>query len=342
MDGGLRTTAIGSLPLTDPAEAARRVFDLGLDVPFWPELPKLGWREGMIPQAVDGFPCVRFDEGKKSVWFDTSPDAKAEELTAFYEKALAEDPAHFAMPEASSAGLYAFLAECERRGERYPVLKGHITGPLTVGLGAKNSEGVAVFYDPEMVDVLCRGLALRALWQVRELEKHADEVIVFYDEPVLAGFGTSAYLSLTAEAVIETLGEAIAPLKAEAAVGIHCCGNTDWAMMTRTGADVVSFDSHGYQRSLALYPDAVREFLEAGGNIAWGAVPTLEHVGEETADQLTARLREGFALLVAKGIPEDLIRRKALLTPGCGAGSLTEEELRWVFDSLEAVRDSVR
>jgi hypothetical protein len=295
----------------------------------------------MIPQAAEGFPCARYDDEKKALSFDTSPDVKAQELTAFYEKALAENPDDFAMPESSAAGLHTFLSELEARRETFAVLKGHITGPLTVGLGAKDSEGKAVFYDTEMVDVICRGLALRARWQARELKRYADQVMIFFDEPVLAGFGTSAYLSLTADLVVETLKRVIEPSRADAIIGVHCCGNTDWAMMTRTGADIISFDSHGYQQSLALYPDDVRAFLEAGGNIGWGAVPTLHDVGVDSAETLTAKLREGFGLLAAKGVPVDLIRRCALITPGCGASSLTEAEVCWVFDSLRAVRDNV-
>ncbi|MFZ5444075.1 MAG: hypothetical protein ACOZQL_29000 [Myxococcota bacterium] len=48
----MRTTGIGSLPFTEPAEAL--AYSLAHDLPFLPELPKLDPAEFMIPAALAG------------------------------------------------------------------------------------------------------------------------------------------------------------------------------------------------------------------------------------------------------------------------------------------------
>jgi hypothetical protein len=74
------TTGIGSLPHTDPEEACRLVLET-FDMPFWPQLPKLSFRESMIPQFSEGMPSLRIDEEKEILWVEKDSDA----LTKFYE-----------------------------------------------------------------------------------------------------------------------------------------------------------------------------------------------------------------------------------------------------------------
>ncbi len=52
------TTGIGSLPHTDPEEACGLVLAT-FDIPFWPQLPKLSFRESMIPQFSEGMPFFK-------------------------------------------------------------------------------------------------------------------------------------------------------------------------------------------------------------------------------------------------------------------------------------------
>lgn len=53
--GELSTTAMGILPHEDVDEALRPA--LSVLIPFWPQLPKLSFREDMYVQAMEGFPA---------------------------------------------------------------------------------------------------------------------------------------------------------------------------------------------------------------------------------------------------------------------------------------------
>ncbi len=83
-------------------------------------------------------------------------------------------------------------------------------------------------------------------------------------------------------------------------------------------------------------------FLEKGGVLAWGIVPTSSKIEGETADSLVKRLNTLVAGLAGKGIPENLIWEKCLLTPSCGTGSLSRELSERVFAVLQQVSRKLR
>jgi hypothetical protein len=61
-----QTTAMGIMPHTD-IERALEVA-LSLDIPFWPQLPKVSYFEDMYVQALENFPGVKIDSVNQSVW----------------------------------------------------------------------------------------------------------------------------------------------------------------------------------------------------------------------------------------------------------------------------------
>ncbi|MFH1129037.1 MAG: methionine synthase, partial [Candidatus Omnitrophota bacterium] len=52
-------TGIGSLPYEDPAKAVDLVLKYLPQIPFWPQLPKLGGCEGMVAQFAQNLPCLK-------------------------------------------------------------------------------------------------------------------------------------------------------------------------------------------------------------------------------------------------------------------------------------------
>ncbi len=336
------TTAIGSLPGADAAEAVKFVFDCGVNIPFWPQLPARSFLEGMIPQYSEGLPFVRVDEGEKRIWCEI-PDDRSEALTTFFEKYLAGDADAFAVSPGYAAGLDAFLDEVKSRGTKFDCLKGHITGPVTMTLGIADQNKRAIFYDAEMRDVVVKLLVMKARSQVRLLAPYCERVMVFLDEPVLAGFGTSAYLGLSANDVVSMCSEIIEAIHGEGALaGVHCCSNTDWSLLMSAGFDVVNFDAYGYARAVALYTDAVQDFLDRGGVFAWGIVPTTDEIDVANVKTIWSKLDEGMRLLIKKGFAEAGLRRQCLLTPSCGAGSLRQDQCKKVFDLLAQTRERLR
>ena len=59
--------------------------------------------------------------------------------------------------------------------------------------------------------------------------------------------------------------------------GVHCCGGGDWAAILAAGPAVLSLPADAGCRRVS--PAIWRAFLDGGGWIAWGAVPTDRPVG---------------------------------------------------------------
>ena len=207
-----------------------------------------------------------------------------------------------------------------------PFIKGQSVGPITLAAFLKDSEGKSVLYDQELCEAVAKGLAIKALWQVRELEKSGKKPVLFFDEPYLSSFG-SAFTAIQRDDIIRLLKDAVHYLKerADVLIGIHCCGNTDWAMIAETDTDIINFDAHDYLSSFLLYREDLLVFLKKGGNIAWGIVPTFQYTGRETPESLFSKLESGLERLIEWGLEREDIARHSLLTPACGMGSMTEE-----------------
>ena len=130
----------------------------------------------------------------------------------------------------------------------------------------------------------------------------------------------SSFVSLSREQALGLLEEVFAGLRG--IKGVHCCGNTDWSVLLSTSADILSLDAYDYAETLALYPEEVARYLERGGILAWGIVPSGPAAESETAESLVDRLERAIGMLVNKGVPEEALFEVGLVSPSCGLGSL--------------------
>jgi methionine synthase II (cobalamin-independent) len=326
------TTGIGSLPHTDPEEAVNLILP-AFDIPFWPQLPKLSFRELMIPQYSEGLPFIRLDETRKSVYIERGGD----ELERFYESY--DDSTKIAVSESFAAGLHAFLRLT--KGRRFDFLKGHVTGPLTFTLGLTDRAGRPAYYDEELREVYLMGLKAKTRWQVDALRSRADKLVIFIDEPIASALGGTSYMGVRREEAVRLVSEAAAEIKRCGALsGIHCCGRAEWPLLMESGTDILSFDAYEFGDTLGLYPTELRAYLEAGGTLAWGIVPTTEAV--KTATE--ASIREVFLKrmeALSSRVPETLLKERIILTPSCGTGSLSKEQAARVFQLLAGVKESL-
>lgn len=335
-----RATAIGSFPHPAPAAALDLILEHLADIPVWPQLPQRAFIEGMCPQYSEGLPAVLLDENEKSISVDTG-DALAAHVEKFYEQYLSEDLAPFVISGHAAPGLHAYLERLAGRSDLFAA-KGHTTGPVTWGLTVCDQDKRSAWYNDMLRDGLVKGLARKAQWQALQLKKVNDRVIVFIDEPYLQSFGSAA-VPLREDETLGALHEVIDAIhQGGALAGIHVCGNTDWGMITRTGTDIINFDAFEYAEALALYPREIRGFLENGGALAWGIVPSTEAIDGVTLDGLVSDLRRGMGLLVNQGIAESLILERALITPSCGGGSLNIEQNRNMLTLTAAVSRTLR
>jgi methionine synthase II (cobalamin-independent) len=327
------TTGIGSLPLLDPEEACRLVLH-AFDIPFWPQLPKLSFREFMVPQYSEGMPFFRIDEERQTAWVERGG---SDELERFYEGW--KEGCRIALSEDYARGLHTFLRLV--RNKKFAFVKGHVTGPLTFSLGLKDAEGKPIYYDEELREISLMLLKAKTRWQIDALKSCAEKVIIFIYEPILSALGSSAYLGVSQEESLRLIREMTAAIGLEGAIsGIHCCGNADWPLVIGSGSDIINFDAYGYVDTVSLYPEEFKDFLEKGGVLAWGIVPTSDAITRESPESVKEKFEAGIQKLSGH-IPESLLLSRIILTPSCGTGSRSIEETLKVFQILMRLKEAL-
>ena len=335
-------TAIGSMPFDDPGKAIDLILSKLPSAPHWPQLPKLGLNEQMEIQFSEHMPCAVIDREKTRLYFDTSGDY-SEAFAQFYETyLLAMDPkegsgdcAAAAVSPAFSRGIYALEEKLRTLGAKLPFVKCQVTGPCSFALTVVDEKKRAIYYNEEFRDMIVKALVMICRWQVRMFKPFAEQVICFIDEPILSAFGSSTYVSVRRDDVINLLTDMVAAVHADGGIaGMHCCGNTEWSIPIDAGADIINFDAFQYGETIAMYAEAVKNFLAKGGALAWGIVPTSTLIKEETVEGLAIRFESMMDHLASRGVGKRLITDQALLTPSCGTGSLKPEEAELVYDRL--------
>jgi hypothetical protein len=336
-------TAIGSFPHKDAGAACDLILKSIPDIPTWPQLPAIDFREGMEIQYSEGLPRVVIDSEAQRMHFDTGGDPSTE-LATFYEHYLAEDTEYFGISEEFSRGLY----EMERRLSdgtlgRPEYFKNHITGPLTMGLSRTDENKRAIYYNDVFRDVIVKGMEMKARWLLRRFAPLGCPQICFIDEPILSAFGSSTYVSVERSDVVKCLSEVVLAIHKEGALaGTHCCGNTEWTIPVDAGVDIISFDAYQYGETIGYYPGQIKGFLERGGVLAWGVVPSTGVIADETPEALVERLGQLMAGLAAKGIDSDILWERCLLTPSCGTGSSEQTSAERVLSVLCEVSSILR
>jgi methionine synthase II (cobalamin-independent) len=224
-------------------------------------------------------------------------------------------------------------------------VKGQITGPITFSTGIHDQNKNAIFYNEQLRDAAVKLIALKAKWQVRQLSTLGCPVIIFFDEPALAGYGTSEFISISLDEITSCFEEVMEAVRSEGGLaGVHVCANTDWSLVLKSSADIVSFDAYSYFDRFILYPDLIKTFIESGRILAWGIVPTgdVEDIEKETTDSLLAQWEEKVQAIVALGINRSRLLAQSLITPSCGTGSLSLDLAKKVLRITREVSDRAR
>ena len=331
------TTHVGSVPHTDAKDLNARLLST-LDIPCWLQLPRRDFRENIYTQYAPTLPGAVVLEDKEKAIIDFNAADFDAALETFYQAVIDENIDAFALHPDYAQGFYALQEALRQNPTQYA--KGQVMGPISFGLTVTDRDGRACLYNDVYVDVLIKHMSWNARWQVKQLQKVSENIILFVDEPYMASFG-SAYVSLGKEQVIAWLDEVYETLHIEGAItGTHCCGNTDWGVLLDTQVDILNLDAYDYIENLALYPVELRKFLDRGGAICWGLIPNNNHIFHETPRLLADKLRNGIRLICEKAarrgvtIRPDEFASRSLLAPACGLGPATVEIADRAFDML--------
>jgi methionine synthase II (cobalamin-independent) len=330
-------TVVGSFPHVEAQALVETLLRRLPALPGWPQLPARDFRESMYVQYCEGLPGAVIDRERERLFF-RADDGFAAQLEGFYEAVVTADVERFAISREHALGLHTFLDAIDRLGAGRPAwLKGQVTGPFSFAMSVTDEGKRALAYTPELCEVAVQGMALKARWMARTLRGLAADALVVLDEPYLCSFG-SAFVNMSREEVMAAIDGAAAAVHAEGALcGLHCCGNTDWSLVLQTAIDVVNFDAHEYFQGLSLYPAELSAFLERGGVLSWGIVPTSGEAAKLGATALLRELDEHVEELTRKGLSRERLLRQSLITPACGLGTRTLAEAEQVLDVLGEV-----
>lgn len=289
-------TSIGSVPHVDPGDAVDFELRHHGRMPAAPSLPARSRREGMIAQAAHGVAGVDVQDDGSLVINDADLDPEAP-LT---DQGFRSD---------AFVGLRAFLGVMADRGGP---LKVSITGPVTLGI-ALNAAGVPADLSFRIAGSAVRQRARALASYVRQRVPGA-QLVTFVDEPAL---GSALFPDFPIDPLdaVDLTSSVLATLERLSITALHCCGTADWKLLLQSGPQIISLP---IDAGLEAAAGSFAQFLDRGGWVAWGAVPTDRPIGT-TVDRLWRQLSQLWCTLVSDGACDPVkLRTQAIITPACG------------------------
>jgi hypothetical protein len=343
---------MGSMPGTDPAEAAAVVVGELPDLPHLPELPGRGLGADMIGRTAA-----------------LLVDLAVEVVPSAYRVTVRPGADHRRAVDLMQRDLDAFGDAVERAGGQPAAVKVQVAGPWTLTSEIELPRGHRVLTDHgarrEFAESLAEGIAAH----VTEVGKRTGRpVLVQLDEPslpaVLAGAlptpsGLGTVPAVPGADVRDVLSTVVAA--AQAATGqpvvVHCCATRPpVALLRAAGAQAIALDATLLGGAPAALADEIGEAWDAGTTFLLGLVPTTgpatpsslaghpHPVGVDvrekrrtpTPPSLAELAGPALRLVDRLGFPRSMLAERALPTPTCGLGCATAE---WSVRALALARD---
>ena len=302
--GNLLTTAMAVMPHRDVDRALETA--LSLDVPFWPQLPNLNYYEDMYVQAAEHFPGIVLDVEKKTLRFSL------DKFTEEFEETMArfDDPPYFDISPEYSVVYHRFRA-LDLSGR--PAIRGQLEGPVSFGFNILDQDERPILFDDTIRPFMFEFMSKRINVQLAGLKQQNPNAFMFIDEPGMQFIfsALSGYNDQKAKGDLETFLAAI-----EHPRGIHLCGNPDWDFLLNLDMDILSMDVYSNAEIFVSCAGSVKRFLDRGGVIVWGIVPTgIEAFAKENLGFLAMRLEDIWKRLGEKGIDIDYLLSRSMLSP---------------------------
>lgn len=313
-------TGIGSLPGTDPAEAARLVVGELPELPHLAELPGRGAGADMIGRTAALLVDLPVEIVPSGWRLTARPGRDLRRARDFLARDLD------ALEEAA--------------GTHNGPVKVQAVGPLTLAASIELATGHRAVSDPGAVRDLTQSLAAGLGQHLDELRRRLPGAapVLQLDEPSLpavlggrvptpSGYGTvRAVDALVAEQALRDV-LAVAP---EGARVVHCCADdVPFDVVRNAGVDAISLDAATL--SSTVY-DALGEAVEAGTSLWLGVLPSTD--AAVSFDAARDRLR---ALWSELGFPLTQLADGVVPTPTCGLAGASPEHVRAVFRVLRDV-----
>ncbi len=287
--------------------------------------------ESMLVQYLEGIPGWEPSNGE--VRFLEPEDVSG--LEKIIDEIENRQIKNFCISSSYSLTYQKFLTRI--RGAELNIVKGQVIGPITFLTSHKKGNNQLLISDDFYREIIPKILKLKALCQARDFRESNEmaDRIIFFDEPILSQIG-SAVLNLKKEDVRSIYQDILWDEK-DYFSGIHICGNSEWDFIMSLPLDIINFDAYSYSEEFFLYSYDIKKFVENGGYIAFGIVPT----DEETIKNITEKdikEKKNFILANLKKILSiDKISERVFFTPACGMGALSTENAIKALNILKIV-----
>lgn len=331
--GNLLTTAMGIMPHRDVDRALE--IALSVDVPFWPQLPLFSYYEDMYVQVSEHFPGILLDLEKRTLRFSMEKFIREVEETMEHF----DEPEYFDISDTYSVVYRKFL---ELDLSNRPAIRGQLEGPISFGFRVVDQDDRPIIFDDTVRSFMLEFLAKRVNIQLSQLKKLNTNAFMFVDEPglqflfsAMAGYGDQA-----ARGDMETFFSMI-----DRPRGVHLCGNPDWDFLLGQDLDILSIDVYTNGEVFPLYRSSIRRFLERGGILVWGIVPTnFEHFEKEDMVSLEKRLEEMWFSLQKRGVDLELLLSQSMLSPAtcCLVNPDGEKTVEKAFKIIRRLSERLR
>lgn len=335
------TTAMGIMPHKDVDKALELA--LGLDIPFWPQLPHVSLYEDMYVQTSRNFPGIEIDFDKERLAFHT--ERFAEELPEYFTKM--EIPETYALTPEYSAVFQNFLS---RDLQGYKAIRGQITGPVSFGFKVMDESFKPIIYNDEVKTILFDFIQKKVNLQYQELKKKNPNAFVWVDEPGL-GYVFSGLSGYNDQQAKKDYYDFIQGL--EGPKGLHLCAEVNLPYLLELGVEILSFDAFQIGFMPKEYAWSVAEFLKKGGVISWGIVPTESSVLSIQSPEKLASILSNYWEVISEntGLPSRQIAEQALIAPArcclvditlepserCGLSNAEEQTVEKAFRFLQEI-----
>ena len=310
-------TGIGSLPGTDPEDAARLIFGELPDLPHLAELPARGAGADMIGRTaallVD-LPVEIVPSGWRLTAHAGQELRRARDFLAWDLDALEAAADGYAGPvKVQAAGPWTLAASLELASGHRVVSDHGAARDLAESL----TDGLRTHLD----DVRAR---VPGATPVLQLDEPSLPAVLAGAVPTPSGYGTvRAVESVVVEDALRTV---LGAAPAGSRVVHSCAADVPLGVLRAAGADAISLDA---SRLGAAHYDALGEAVDAGVSLWLGVLPAV--AAAVSFDAARARIRELWGGL---GFPLAQLADAVVATPACGMAGASPEHARAVLKAL--------
>jgi hypothetical protein len=289
----------------------------------------------MYVQASEHFPGILLDMEKRTLKFSNEKFlSELEEVLTHFDH-----PEYFDISDTYSVVYPRFL---ELDLSERPAIRGQLEGPISFGFYVVDENARPILFNDTVRPFMVEFMAKRVNVQLQRLKKRNSNAFMFIDEPGLQFLWSamSGYGDRPARADMDLFFSMI-----ERPRGVHLCGNPDWDFLLGMDLDILSLDVYTNSEVFVAYAKSIRKFLDRGGIIVWGVVPTnFEPFEKESIASLISRLQEIWLALDKNGIDQDFLLSRSLLSPAtcCLVNPDGEKTVEKAFAVVRVLSETLR